>query len=313
MTKPEANHIPHETDFTSPYSLQTRDWNREWMDAHAYRAHKDSKPYWNKRSKTFDSADNPSEYVRTFLKMCNISPDETVFDMGCGTGSTTIPLAQMGCKVVAADFSDGMLEQLQARAHRLLDHPERHITIKNLSWEEDWSQAGMLPNSFDVALASRSIATDNFDSVINKLSTVARRRCCITLPTSISPRIDVGILHDIGIDLPYGRAYQYVWNILVNKGYEPECRFIESDRRDTYNNEEDAWGSFSRMLDAAIPNARPEERDIYDTRMRNWIRNHIVPNENAGKLDDRGEVQKALRLDHPRKFSWAYVSWKTSK
>ena len=39
-----------------------------------------------------------------------------VFDMGCGTGALAVPLGLAGHKVVAADFSRGMLDRMSGSA-----------------------------------------------------------------------------------------------------------------------------------------------------------------------------------------------------
>lgn len=293
------------------YTLQTTNWNDEWMRAHSYRARSDAQAYWDARSSSYDAADNPSDYVRSFLRACEIEPDERVLDMGCGTGSIAIPLARQGVSVTAADFSEGMLDQLRRRIDKIPAATKSHITTMQLSWEEDWERAGIAPQSFDVVIASRSIATDDFESIFKKMSATAARRCCVTLPTATSPRIDNRILHEIGIDLRYGRAYQYAWNILVNLGYRPACQFIESERDDTYDTEEEAWGSFERMLHAALPNADDRDMETYAKRMKRWIHDHLISNDAAGKTDSKGHAQKRLRLDRPRTFSWAYLAWST--
>lgn len=293
----------------APYSLQTSDWNREWMDAHRYRAHANSSAYWDMRSKTYDSADNASDYVTHFISLCKINPHQTVFDMGCGTGSITIPLADAGCHVTAADFSKGMLDQTKDRIQRLPEQTRKRITLTKLSWEDNWSLCGIQPKSFDVVVASRSIATDDFDDVCHKMSETARQKCCMTLPTTTSPRIDTHILHEIGIDLSYGRAYQYAWNILVNKGYMPECRYITSYRHDTYNSEDEAWNSFARMLHSALPHASSQEMHNAEQRMHQWVHAHIQENNHAGLPGDKGEIQKKYCLSSPRMFKWAFISW----
>ena len=42
-----------------------------------------------------------------------MQPGETVFDMGCGTGTLAAEMATSGHKVIAADFSSGMLAKLR--------------------------------------------------------------------------------------------------------------------------------------------------------------------------------------------------------
>ena len=95
--------------------LTTTDWNEEWKELQKVQRHADDAAFWDKRSATFTTKDAPNLYVEKFLEYAGIRPGETVFDMGCGTGALAVPLGEAGHKVVAADFSQGMLDQMQSR------------------------------------------------------------------------------------------------------------------------------------------------------------------------------------------------------
>ena len=85
-----------------------------------------------------------------------IRPGETVFDMGCGTGAIALPLGELGHKVVAADFSQGMLDRMQAVIE---SQGIRTVFSKLMSWDEDWAAKGVRTGMVDICVASRSIAT----------------------------------------------------------------------------------------------------------------------------------------------------------
>ena len=174
--------------------LQETDWGEEWKQLQRIRRKVDDSQYWNKRSHNFDSKDSPSDYVLEFLELAQIQPGETVLDMGCGTGSIAVPLAQQGCPVIAADFSQGMLDELN---RRMKAFGVSQVEPKLMSWADDWHALGIADKSVDVAIASRSIATDDMAAALDKLHNVARRRCCLTLPTGCSPRMDARVLEII--------------------------------------------------------------------------------------------------------------------
>ena len=164
--------------------LTATDWNEEWKELQKVRRHADDAAFWDKRSATFTTKDAPNLYVEKFLEYAEIRPGETVFDMGCGTGALAVPLGEAGHKVVAADFSQGMLDQMQAR----LDAAGvRTVFPKLMSWEDDWPAFGVREGMTDVAVASRSIATADLRDALLRLTEVARRRVCITLADRLLP------------------------------------------------------------------------------------------------------------------------------
>ena len=57
-------------------------------------------------------------FAREAWRRCGLTP-RTVVDLGCGTGSLAIPLAQEGLHVIGIDLSDDMLAVAQEKAERL--------------------------------------------------------------------------------------------------------------------------------------------------------------------------------------------------
>lgn len=287
--------------------LTTNDWNEEWKELQKARRHADDATHWDKRASTFGTADAPNSYVKRFLELADIRPDESVFDMGCGTGALSLPLGAAGHPVVAADFSQGMLgvmeEQLEKRGITT-------VTPKLMSWEDDWAAHGVLPGSVDVAVASRSIATADLKDSLLRLTDVARRRVCITLPTGWSPRTDERVLTAIGLQNQLGRDYLYAFTILVDEGLKPEIAYIESSRADTFDTFKEAYDTFSRMVNDAVGAlVSPPDRDAALARLRTWLEENLVENARAGELDKKGEPEKRLALREPRKVTWAFIAW----
>ena len=289
--------------------LTATDWNEEWKELQKVRRHADDAAFWDKRSATFTTKDAPNLYVEKFLEYAEIRPGETVFDMGCGTGALAVPLGEAGHKVVAADFSQGMLDQMQAR----LDAAGvRTVFPKLMSWEDDWPAFGVREGMTDVAIASRSIATADLRDALLRLTEVARRRVCITLATGSSPRVDERILAAVGLPSVLGRDYLYAFNILANEGIKAEVRYIDSTRDDTFATPEDAYEKLIAMIDdSAAVRASDEEREQARANLREWLAANLVPNETAGAPDRKGVPQLAWRLAEPRTVTWAFLAWNT--
>ena len=287
--------------------LTSMDWNEEWKELQKVRRHADDAAFWDKRSATFTTKDAPNLYVEKFLEYAGIRPGETVFDMGCGTGALAVPLGEAGHKVVAADFSQGMLDQMQSR---LDEAGVRTVFPKLMSWEDDWPAFGVREGMTDVAVASRSIATADLRDALLHLTEVARRRVCITLATGSSPRVDERILAAVGLPAVLGRDYLYAFNILAAEGIRTEVRYIDSTRDDTFASPEDAYEKLAAMIDdSSAVRASDTERQRARANLREWLTANLVPNESAGAPDRKGIPQLAWRLAEPRTVTWAFLAW----
>ncbi len=287
--------------------LSTRDWNDEWKELQKARRRVDDAAFWDKRSATFGTKDAPNPYVERFLELANIHAGETVFDMGCGTGALSVPLGKAGHKVVAADFSQGMLDKLQ---ENLDEQGIKTVFPKQMSWEDDWPSFGVRPGMVDVCVASRSIATADLKDSLLRLTDVARRRVCITLATGSSPRTDERILNAIGLQSMLGRDYLYAFNILANEGLRPEVAYIDSTRTDAFDSLEEAYETFEGMVnDATAAFVADDERLRALDQLRDWVGSNLVENEHAGELDKKGVPEKLLVLREPRTVTWAFLAW----
>ena len=306
------------------------DFDEEWKRQQARRPQPDDALGWNKRAPRYDSRDARNLYAEEFIARAGIAPGETAFDMGCGTGSLAVPLAEAGHRVIAADFSEGMLAKLKenARIHGVealeLDKveadgdrddgaPERgRIEALHMSWEDDWSAFGLADGMADVAIASRSIAVADLRAALYKLNRIARRRCCITMATGTSPRVDPAVLADIGVPASPSRDFVYAFGLLAQAGFEPDVSYIHSSRTDTFPDRETAFDDFSRMVaigaDAAFL-ADEEAMRAARERLSAWLDAHLADNPNAGMPDKKGVPQGALMLDFTRTVSWAFLSW----
>ena len=286
--------------------LTTVDWNEEWKELQRIRRRADNSAYWDKRAKTFSTKDTPNPYIDRFLELADIKPGQSVLDMGCGTGALTIPLANKNHQVISADFSSGMLDVLKSD---LNDQSRQFVTVKQMSWEDDWKVHGLAEKSIDVAFASRSIATADLKESLLKLNSVARRRVCITLATNSSPRIDEDLLQELGLVSPYGRDYLYAFNILIQAGIKPEVSYIKSTRADSFDTLEEAFENFSRMVEDISCGLSKSEHQEALARLNAWLAEHTIDNPKAGQPDKKGLLQKKLCLNKPRFVTWAFIAW----
>lgn len=295
--------------FPSPLVLTSTNWNDEWKKLQLTRKEPSDASYWDKRAATFHTSDAPSAYVEQFLSLADLSPRETVLDMGCGNGALALPLAKAGHKVIACDFSCGMLDDLKTRLRK---QNVSNVDVKQLSWEDDWKVAGIPEKCVDVAIASRSIATADLEAALRKLNNVARKRVCVTLATGPSPHTDATVLKALGLPVANGYDYLYAYLILAQMGYLPEIRHITSYRSTSYNTTQDALASVSDMVRQAESSLVHEQKlEAALEHLPQWLEENLIENENAGCDDGHGKVEGPLRLKAPRKITWAFLSWST--
>lgn len=288
-------------------TLSTTDWNAEWIALQDARRQADDAAQWDERALNFPVDMHAGAYARRFIELMGILPGETVFDMGCGTGAIALPLAELGHKVVAADFSQGMLDRMQG----LMDaQGVRTVFPKLMSWDEDWAAKGVRTGMVDVCVASRSIATRDLRDSLLRLTDIARRRVCITLPTGSSPRTDERIMCELGLSDAVFRQHLYAICILAEEGLLPRVDYIRSERFETFECAEEAAASLRRMIDNAAGAVVTEaQRQSAFARLHAWLNDNLVENEHAGDPDKHGLPQKALRLRNPRVITWAFISW----
>ena len=283
---------------TEPYTalLTSTDWNEEWKRLQISRRHADDVAIWDEKAKTFPVKHGSQEgYVEEFLRLADIRPGETVLDMGCGTGSLATPLAMQGMRVLACDFSRGMLDVMQQDQREL---GVSGVEVRQMSWADDWAAHGVGPKSVDVALASRSIVTEDLQDSLLKLNSVARRRVCITLPCGPSPRTDERLIEAVGLAPRAGRDFMYAFNILAANGINPEVAYIPSVRMELFGSFDDALAGFTKMLrDALVGTADASELEEIPARLKPWLEDNLVH-------DDRG-----WHLSEDRKVTWAFIAW----
>lgn len=265
------------------------DWSFAWKEEQAIRRPADDSQYWDMRAPSFAKTAGSSPYADEFVKLAQIAPGETVFDMGCGSGALALPLARAGHHVYACDFSRAMIDLLMQRAGG--EHLDDLIHPEILSWDEDWSRLEV--PVCDVAIASRSLATTDMESALRKLDSMARRRVCVTLTTGLSPRADEVLLRVMGREVPAYPDCVFAFNILWSMGIQAQVSYIRSERKSDFESFEEAIDKTCDILDAA-----PEER----TRLIEYSAEHL-------REIQRSDGTSVWEYDHTRITSWAFISW----
>ena len=286
------------------------DFDAAWKDLQLTRKRPACSAHWNKRAARYDSKDAKNLYALEFIEKSQFTGNETILDMGCGTGALAVPLAKAGHSIIAADFSEGMLDKLR---ENMDIHQITSIKPILMSWEDDWEAHGITDNCVDVVIASRSIAVDDLQSALAKICRIAKKRCCITMATETTPRVDPAILKAINVPINPSRDFIYAFGMLAQHGFEPQVSYIHSQRKDTFDSHEEILEDFTAMIEVGSPSLSPEEFTAARERLSDWISQHTIANPQAGQPDKKGYPQGALTLDHNRIISWAFITWDSKK
>jgi len=73
---------------------------------------------WQRRVGSWEHEASPGleRVVAAVLDLAELTPDDEVVDLGCGSGQVTLPAAERASRVLGVDISAGMVERLRARA-----------------------------------------------------------------------------------------------------------------------------------------------------------------------------------------------------
>ena len=129
--------------------------------------------FWDKMAKRYPHFYEPSmaKDVDFIFRWCEshgvVFKDTSILDIGCGTGTMAIPLAQKGSTVTAIDISDTMLSLLKADAHAY--HVDHLITVV----QSDWESFTPAPD-YDIVIASMTPAVAQAEH-LDKMFHVAQK------------------------------------------------------------------------------------------------------------------------------------------
>jgi SAM-dependent methyltransferase len=268
----------------APLDIREIDWNRIcWETRKQKSSPSATTEYWDKRAPAFARNSSKSDYSVKFLRMLEVKPHWTLLDVGCAAGTLAIPLAERVKQITAMDISGKMLALLRERCAKL--NISSIQTVQG-AWEDDWNALGI--GEHDVALASRSLITEDFESALAKLNKAARKRVYVSTIVGDGPH-DRRIYRALGRKLNPGPDYIYLCNLLYRMGIRANVNFITYQERNSYDSPEDAFTILSSKMEITAP----EEADI----LQAFLKEHLVCNE--GKWI----------MSYPRKICWAVIWW----
>lgn len=266
---------------------------RRWARAFASVERPDesaSKDRWNAKATSFSHKRTRSGYIGQLIDRLDLASEESVFDMGCGPGTLTLPLAEAGHNVIAVDFSTSMLGELERAAERAGEGVSARIAAFERSWQQPWDD---LPCA-DVAVASRSLITDDLADAFAKLESKARSRAVVTIAAGETPMCDLRLLQALGrkaSEAELRREMAVIVCFLFSLGRLPKVDYLSFPRR---------WHAESReaMIEVLTQTARaatPAEEEA----VARFVDAHASADERTGEF----------ALDYEQTSTWGYVEW----
>lgn len=256
-----------------------------WTAYHEPKRARDDEAYWNRRAAGFAKHAGASNYSREFLELVETDSSWSVLDVGCGSGSLTVELAQRCAHITGIDISGRMLTLLASRAKA--EGVNNLDTIK-AAWEDDWDTAG-IPQA-DLVVESRALLTPDLPGALHKLDSHAKRRVCLTTVCGDLAYQDRRVVEAIGRTLPHPPDYIHVVNCLYDMGINADVRFISSTKYDRYATRDEAKSSLLKMLGGTVSAQENARLDAYLDEHLTW---------------DGTTWMK----DYERRTVWAFISW----
>lgn len=140
--------------------------------------------FWDRAALVYDyfeRAYNGKVYRATGKAVAEeIAPDDHVLECACGTGAISVCVAPLCAKLIATDFSNGMLKQTAKKVKRFTNVEVVRADIIKLDFAD---------NSFDKVIAGNVIhLLDNPQAVVKELVRVCKPNGKVVVPTYINKK-----------------------------------------------------------------------------------------------------------------------------
>jgi SAM-dependent methyltransferase len=262
------------------------DWKMLWQNAREQKSWTAKGPKdWDKKAPSFAKRNSTSPFIDLVLEKLPLQKDYTVLDAGSGPGTLSLPLAKLAQSVTALDYSQGMLDALEAEAAR---QGVENVRTINGSWADDWEQFE-LPQH-DICIASRSLNVPDLQESLAKLDSYSRAYVFVVDRIGHTP-FDKGAFEAVDRPFRSGPDYIYTVNTLYSMGIHCSVDIISLNAETTYINIAAAMESYCWMF-----------KDL-NKEEENKLQEYIL--RNSRQADDGQCIVK--RATPPR---WAIISWK---
>lgn len=228
------------------------DWLRLWREISEARAKGREQPKskgdaWRKRARTFDQQisrrwSEPDSSRRFVISRLKANPGSTILDIGAGTGSWALLLAQHAAQVTALDPSPTMIQVMQEKVQK--------AGCDNVQIVQGaWPAAQVEPH--DYSLCSHAMyGVPDFATFVRRMEAVTRQTCFLLMR---APTAD-GVMAEAALHIwgqPYDSPnFQIGYNALLQMGLFPSVLMEDTGlwRPWTHDTLEEALSDVKRRL-----------------------------------------------------------------
>lgn len=196
--------------------------------------------FWDLKAESFDhtkrnESSELAKRVVDILNTENMLSNNSILDIGGGTGRYAIPFAQNAKSVTVTDISTNMLEIAKNNAV--------NVKITNIDFIKlDWNEANIKElgweNTYDLVFASMCPAVKDKEGIAKMISS-SRKYCFINQFIETSDYLSQAIEKELNISKSYdphndrdsvSRIFNYLWDL----GYEPEISYLKENTERTF-------------------------------------------------------------------------------
>lgn len=243
------------------------DYNELWRAAVEFRRGKERDPgaHWDKKTMAFDRAAR-ADGIPVECCMIGVRPNETVLDIGAGTGRLAVPLARQARHVTALDPSGKMLE-------RLRQHMEEaglsNYTLMKARWEDEEVE------SHDVVIGANVLVFADLRAALAKMDAAARRAVYLFWHAGEWREPDEIALYRAVFGEGQVGYPDYLWvvHILHEMGIYANVSIYRTEHAARYDSADEAAASWCRLHEV------PEGREAT---VRTHFARVLVPLERGG-------------------------------
>ncbi|QYZ80367.1 class I SAM-dependent methyltransferase [Methanofollis formosanus] len=258
------------------------DYNELWRAAvEAQRGEeRDPGARWDKKAGAFDRAAG-TDGVPVEICMIGVRPNETVLDIGAGTGRLAVPLARRARYVTALDPSEQMLERL--RRHMAKAGLSNYTTLKGR-----WEVAEV--ESHDVVVGANVLGFADLRAALARMDAAAGRAVYLFWHAGEWREPDEMALYRAIFEKGHGNYPDYLWvvHVLHEMGIYANVTIYGTERASVYSSVDEAAAEWSRLHDAPEGN---------EATVRAHFARVLVPLEGGGYVLRRKRRMAMIRWE----------------